>query len=293
MRRVLVALALGVVLAIVGAGHLAASASSSAGTATIADAIALVHSARGASDLVERGDLNAVAQRHAERMAAENRLFHNPSLGREVTGYELVGENVGVGPELGMIHEAFLDSPSHRANILETRFTEIGIGLATGGDGALWIVQVFRQPIAPAPAPAPAPTPAPAPAPARAPAPAPAPVVEAAAVAPASPAPAPAPAPVAPAPVPAAPAVEEPAVDLTPDLVRALTDAFVWPEAGSAVRSAAASIESEIDVRDASGGRAVPLSKAALGVALLLFVGTRTLRVALAGGVGSPRLVAA
>lgn len=229
MRRVLVVLAVAVALVPLAAGALQA-----APMPTVADAIALVNASRGGAALAEHSDLDAVAQRHAERMAAENRLHHNPSLGREVTGYELVGENVGVGPELAPIHDAFMRSPSHRANILEARFTEIGIGLATSADGSLWIVQVFRQPVAVAAAPAPAPAPAvvlPAVEPPPAPAPAVLPAVE--------PPPAPAPAPAA----PAAAAALEPAPD---GVVGDLAAGFVWPargaEAVEVVRTSAADV---------------------------------------------------
>ena len=287
MRRVLVALVVGFGVVLVGFGPLSAASGASA---TVADAIALVHASRGTTDLGERSDLDAVAQRHAERMAAENRLYHNPSLGREVTGYELVGENVGVGPELGPIHQAFMESPSHRANILDTRFTEIGIGLATGADGALWIVQVFRQPIvvaaAPAPAPAPAAAPAPAPAPAAAPAAAPAPVAAPAApVAPvaveaATPAPVAAPA--------ASAAPPAPAVDVAADVVGSLRESFVWPKVD--LRS---DLGLQIDVRSENGGRAVPMQTAVGATIVLLFVGSRTVRAAKTLGVIAPRLAVA
>lgn len=247
----------------------------------MAEAIALVNASRDAADLVEHGDLAAVAQRHAERMAAENRLYHNPSLGREVSGYELVGENVGVGPELGPIHQAFLDSPSHRANIVEGRFSQIGIGLATDGDGSLWIVQVFRQPTAAAAAPAPAPALAPAPAPVPAPAvvaPAPAPAPPVAPVAPVASVAA-----VEPTPEPVAPA---PVVDLTPDVVRGLTAAFVWPDVQGAVET----------LPDAASEPAVPVSLALFGLALVLAVGTRTartVRITRSSDVVIPRLAPA
>lgn len=136
----------------------------------------------GASALEVHGDLARVAADHAAAMAAKGSIYHNPSLGQQVTGWEVVGENVGVGPDVDTLHQAFLDSPSHRANLLDGRYREIGIGIVRTNN-QLWVVEVFRKPVpaAPAPAPqpaqAPAPVPAPviatAPAPAKAPAPAP------------------------------------------------------------------------------------------------------------------------
>lgn len=128
----------------------------------------------GLHGLAVSGDLVDVARRHAAHMAADGRLFHNPNLGREVSGWEVVGENVGRGSDVDSIHAALMGSPSHRHNILDARFTQIGVGVEAAG-GELWVVQVFRRPAAAAaPAPAPAPHVAPvanATAPARAPAP--------------------------------------------------------------------------------------------------------------------------
>ncbi|HVE62831.1 MAG TPA: CAP domain-containing protein [Mycobacteriales bacterium] len=95
--------------------------------------------------LVSKADLVTVARRHAQRMATEKRLFHNPNLGREVTGWRVVGENVGMGATPAPIHQAFMNSSSHRANILHRGYTEVGMGTATDSNGRLYIVQVYRQ----------------------------------------------------------------------------------------------------------------------------------------------------
>jgi hypothetical protein len=91
-------------------------------------------------------DLVAVARRHAARMASEGRLYHNPSLGSEVTGWTAVGENVGVGPSVDDIHRAFMASATHRHAILSGEYTQVGVGVEVGGDGTLWVVEVFRRP---------------------------------------------------------------------------------------------------------------------------------------------------
>jgi hypothetical protein len=112
-------------------------------------------------------DLVAVARRHAQRMAVRGEPYHNPNLSTEVTGWSVVGENVGKGLDVDSLHRAFMGSPAHRANILSTEFTQVGVGVARSADGWLYVVQVFRRPMeASAPAPAPAAAPAPPPAPA-------------------------------------------------------------------------------------------------------------------------------
>ena len=118
--------------------------------------------ARGLPALSVRGDLVSAARRHAARMAAAGAVFHNGGLSGEVGGWELLGENVAATPDTDTGHAGLMASAAHRANILSTQFTEVGVGVEEV-DGVLWIVQVFRRPVAaaaPAPAPPP-PTPAP------------------------------------------------------------------------------------------------------------------------------------
>jgi hypothetical protein len=104
----------------------------------------------GVAPVVRADDLTAVGRRHAARMADGADLHHNPSLGGDVTGWDKVGENVGRGPDLDRIHAAFLDSPTHRANILDPEWTEAGVGVEVR-DGTIWVTQLFRLPTGPAP----------------------------------------------------------------------------------------------------------------------------------------------
>lgn len=128
--------------------------------------------AAGVAGLQVASDLVQVATRHSQRMAAEGRLHHNESLTSEVDGWERLTENVGYGPDARSVHDAFMASSSHRANILDAGVTQVGVGVAFE-DGTLWVTQVFRRPSSSAPAsPAPpAPTTEPEPEPAAAPAP--------------------------------------------------------------------------------------------------------------------------
>lgn len=103
-------------------------------------------SSRGLRAYAVRSDLSAVARRHAARMAAQRRMYHNPSLGSEVSGWSAIAENVGRGPDVSSIHNAFMSSASHRANILSTSFTEVGVGTARASNGELFVSEVFRRP---------------------------------------------------------------------------------------------------------------------------------------------------
>ena len=56
----------------------------------------------------------------------------------------LIAENVGEGGTLGVVHRAFMNSAPHRANILDSRVGQVGVGMVSSG-GQLWITEVFRQ----------------------------------------------------------------------------------------------------------------------------------------------------
>ncbi len=101
--------------------------------------------AHGLAALTSRGDLTEVARAQAGRMAESWTLFHNPNLTTDVTGWRYVGENVGYGPDTDTVHAAFMGSPGHRANILDSDYTELGVGVVER-DGRVWVVEVFRQP---------------------------------------------------------------------------------------------------------------------------------------------------
>lgn len=166
----LVVVVVGAVLALWSAvGALAAVAPDARDAPSEADFLARLDSARSAAglgSLAARDDLVDVARRHSEDMATQHRLYHNPSLQSQVTGWQRVGENVGTGSDVASVHDAFMQSPVHRDDILSPYFTEVGIGVVWDGS-TLWVTEVFRQPSSPAARPTPTPASAPAPAPVR------------------------------------------------------------------------------------------------------------------------------
>lgn len=97
--------------------------------------------------------LDAVAQRQAERMADARDIFHSDHLKQDVTSTGLrwlvAGENVGVGGDVVRIEDAFMNSPEHRHNILDGRFSQIGIGVAWAGPDEVYVTQVFVQTLGP------------------------------------------------------------------------------------------------------------------------------------------------
>lgn len=90
-----------------------------------------------------------VARDQSARMVAEQRLFHNPHLGVDLTAIGLdwhwSGENVGVGPDVEAIEQAFLASSHHLENILRVNYDSIGVGVAADPDGYIYVTQVFAD----------------------------------------------------------------------------------------------------------------------------------------------------
>lgn len=64
--------------------------------------------------------------------------------------YQSAGENIGVDsglPDMQMLHRletAMLNSPEHRANLLRSSFTRVGIGIALMGN-ELYITEDFKH----------------------------------------------------------------------------------------------------------------------------------------------------
>lgn len=125
----------------------ARAASDGGAEAAFVAAVNAERAAAGLPALVVAGDLVEVARGHSVRMADAVDLHHNDALPDDVSGWQRVGENVGRGPAVEVVHAAFMQSPSHRANVLDPTWTEVGVGVEAR-DGRLWVTQVFRLPAA-------------------------------------------------------------------------------------------------------------------------------------------------
>jgi hypothetical protein len=142
-----------------------------AGAARLLDLANRDRVAAGLAPLRVMPELVTVAQEQSHAMAAAGKIFHNAELFssslRDSINAGVLGENVAF--DTGGIthaHWMLMNSPPHRANILDPRFTAAGFAI-TMTDGTAYITEVFAQ-VGAAPAPAPvvaAPAPAPPPPP--------------------------------------------------------------------------------------------------------------------------------
>jgi len=103
------------------------------------------------------GRLAAIARLHSEEMAREGFFGHEGMDGSEPSNrvtragvqWRSTGENIAKCRDVAEAEALFMDEPkfreNHRGNILNPEYTHVGIGIARGPDGTLYITQEFVQ----------------------------------------------------------------------------------------------------------------------------------------------------
>jgi len=123
---------------------------------------------RGLGPLVEDPLLNVAARTHSREMCSLSYFdHHSPTPGsqtpmdRYLAGLRLwgegkpesalVGENIFYASATDAVynasyaHASLMNSPGHRANILERRFTKVGVGLFRDAQGRFWVTEMFLR----------------------------------------------------------------------------------------------------------------------------------------------------
>ena len=141
--RQTLALALGV---LVFASTTAVAAASPGAEAEFVAAINQSRSAAGLAPLTVHNDLVAGARAHTAEMIPTGTIFHSTSgqLASVTTGWSVLGENVGKGPNVSVLHKAFMESPSHKANILGD-FDRVGVGVALDAESKMYVTVLFMK----------------------------------------------------------------------------------------------------------------------------------------------------
>jgi uncharacterized protein YkwD len=112
----------------------------------------------GLPALVKNLKLDQAAQLKAENMLANNYFAHTSPSGispwfwfsKVGYNYKYAGENLAIGfYESAEVYNAWLNSPSHKANIINPKYTEIGTAVLSGfgANNAIIVVQEFGSPI--------------------------------------------------------------------------------------------------------------------------------------------------
>ena len=121
----------------------------------------------GLRPLSSRADIVTYAAAHSAAMAEAGAIWHNDDYFTRTTkdrfGASMVGENVAVNSSTVDAHARLMNSPGHRANILEPNFTHVGIAIARAADGPMYFTQDFLKSTAPVAAVLPESAPAPEP----------------------------------------------------------------------------------------------------------------------------------
>lgn len=116
-------------------------------------------SARQLPELKTSASLTAAAEAKAEDMAKRGYFSHEGPAGEQPWTwlvqnnyhYRAAGENLAINfDDSKLLDQAWMDSTTHRANILRSDFQEIGIGIARGryqGEPAVFVVQFFGTPV--------------------------------------------------------------------------------------------------------------------------------------------------
>jgi hypothetical protein len=112
----------------------------------------------GLPPLAAAPDMDEVAHAWSEHMAATREFEHNPDAGAQLCCWSVVAENIAwsdpprvwqpgdpVARVTHELHLALLDSPGHRANILDAQVDQFGVGIHVDRDGSVWITQLFRR----------------------------------------------------------------------------------------------------------------------------------------------------
>lgn len=117
---------------------------------TFLDRTNSLRASNGVAALREHGTLTKKAEDWARHMAATGTLAHsNLASGLEGLDWRSLGENVGMSSPtsntLLTIHNEFVRSAPHRANLLDAGFTHMGVGVHKDASGRVWVAEVFAR----------------------------------------------------------------------------------------------------------------------------------------------------
>jgi uncharacterized protein YkwD len=117
------------------------------------DEINADRAAAGAPPLALCTTLGTAAQGHSDDQAATNTMTHTGSNGSDIgsradaagyTGWTALGENVAMGySTVDTVMTAWMNSPGHRANLLNATYHDVGLAESFASDGTPYWTQDF------------------------------------------------------------------------------------------------------------------------------------------------------
>jgi uncharacterized protein YkwD len=91
------------------------------------------------------GTMNRNSQNWAAHLRSCQCLQHRAGPFGAPRGWCAAAENVGRGSSLSGIQAAFMNSPAHRSNVLNRRWTDLGVGVARDRGGEYFVVHAFAD----------------------------------------------------------------------------------------------------------------------------------------------------
>lgn len=106
---------------------------------------------RGLSELNINPQLSKIAHLKAEDMLNNNYFSHtSPTYGSPFDmmkkfgiSYTMAGENIAKNTDVYKAHVALMNSEGHRANILNSSYTDVGVGVVHDNSGGIIVVEMF------------------------------------------------------------------------------------------------------------------------------------------------------
>lgn len=107
--------------------------------------------ANGLPALKLNGSLVVLAENYGRDMINRNYFSHYNPEGQSPfdrmrnygISYRSAGENLAINNSVEAAERAFMNSPGHRANILNSSYTEVGVGVTYDSRGSVYVVQEF------------------------------------------------------------------------------------------------------------------------------------------------------
>ncbi|MDR3592694.1 MAG: CAP domain-containing protein [Negativicutes bacterium] len=97
--------------------------------------------------------LTGLAETYAQDMINRNFFSHTNPQGQSPfdrmrqagIAYGYAGENLAINVSVPEAEQAFMNSPGHRANILNSHYTQVGVGVRHSSNGSVYVVQEFTD----------------------------------------------------------------------------------------------------------------------------------------------------
>ncbi len=101
-----------------------------------------LRSSVGVAGLAPNAELNNYARWWTKQMADSGNFSHS-DIGSLFDPWSTVGENIGYGPSVTSVFNALVASTGHYNNMVDPRFTSVGVGAYVDSIGRIWTAHVF------------------------------------------------------------------------------------------------------------------------------------------------------